>query len=76
MKMAKKILSSLLAASMMLGMLSACGGGGSTAESATQGGTETATSSGNTLTVGMILRNLRDLPLACRLSMIPSCVWM
>ena len=54
MKMAKKLLSSLLAASMMLGMLSACGGGGSTTESTTQGGTEAATSSGNTLTVGMM----------------------
>ena len=55
MKMAKKILSSLLAASMLLGILSACGGdSSSTAGSAAQSGAETAASSGNTLTVGMM----------------------
>ena len=55
MKMAKKILSSLLAASMLLGTLTACGGGNSdTTESAAKSVTEAAASSGNTLTVGMM----------------------
>lgn len=84
MKMAKKILSSLLAASMLLGTLTACGGGNSdTTESAAKSVTEAAASSGNTLTVGMmaiplalIRLSLRALQLVCPLSMTLWCVWM